>query len=819
MHAKSLLTAAAALAGLLAGPALAAGGALSVSPPPPPPGRLASAVAAAPAEVTIRVLSSRPDLVTGDDALVEVAVPAGVSIGDLTISAGDREVTDAFAPLPDGRFAGLVTGLPLGTSTITATLPGRSGARLTVTNHAITGPLFSGPHLEPFLCSTVEAGLGPPTDEHCSAPPTLRYAYRSRVTGRFHALSDPDQPPPDVATTTTDEGQTLDYVVRVERGVIDRAIYDIAVLYDPAQPDWSPWTSQRGWNGKVLWEFGGNGFPDHRQLLPPDVFDEGQDLASAPRPQNVIGRGYAVAATSFNILGNNLNTVTSAESLAMTKEHLTETYGVPLFTVGLGCSGGSINVHEIAESYPGLLDGILPYCSFPDTWAVAMQLLDCALFERYWDEGSPHLWVDQQDRRAVAGEVSPTVCSAWSEGFRFQYQIFDPSYGCVGSRTVTGYDRGLVPQPEWVYNPETNPDGVRCTLQDYMSNVYGKERPEGWAGRPYDNVGFQYGLQALQDGDISAEQFVDLNARVGGFDLDLVPTGGRSVADPLALRFAYQAGRVVHGSGGLRETAIIDFRPWSPSEVHTDYHSFSMRERMLRANGNADNHVIIRSLGAAYVPQPPLFATVIDQMDRWMTELVADTSSDSRAVKVARARPDDLVDVCYVDLGDGRVSTLDPEQCATTYPYGKSPRNVADAPFTNDVLKCQLRPIDWTEYDVEFTDAQRERLLAAFPDGVCDWTRAGVGQQSAAGTWLTFNDGPGGRVLGPPPESMVVPAGGSGVRAEPAASGKAAAPGGSVGGRSLPATGASTPVVALGVVLLALAAALVRRSLARPGTG
>ena len=40
-----------------------------------------------------------------------------------------------------------------------------------------------------------------------------------------------------------------------DHGVIDRGIYRIAVLYDPAQPDYAPWAPQPGFNGKALMTF------------------------------------------------------------------------------------------------------------------------------------------------------------------------------------------------------------------------------------------------------------------------------------------------------------------------------------------------------------------------------------------------------------------------------------------------------------------------------------------------------------------------------------------------------------------------------------
>jgi hypothetical protein len=53
---------------------------------------------------------------------------------------------------------------------------------------------------------------------------------------------------------------------------------------------------------------------------------------------------------------------------------------------------------------------------------------------------------------------------------------------------------------------------------------------------------------------------------------------------------------------------------------------------------------------------------------------------------------------------------------------------------------------------VTFTAEQLNRLYATFPDGVCDWSRPGVGQQPARSP-LTFAHGPGGRPLAPAPDT------------------------------------------------------------------
>src|SRR5262249_28171862 len=62
------------------------------------------------------------------------------------------------------------------------------------------------------------------------------------------------------------------------------------------------------------------------------------------------------------------------------------------------------------------------------------------------------------------------------------------------------------------YDPVSNPNGARGTVYDAAHNVYGVDPVTGFALRPFDNVGVQYGLEALQAGVITPEQFLDLNA-------------------------------------------------------------------------------------------------------------------------------------------------------------------------------------------------------------------------------------------------------------------------------------------------------------------
>jgi hypothetical protein len=75
--------------------------------------------------------------------------------------------------------------------------------------------------------------------------------------------------------------------------------------------------------------------------------------------------------------------------------------------------------------------------------------------------------------------------------------------------------------------------------------------------------------------------------------------------------------------------------------------------------------------------------------------------------------------------------------------------------MSHDLMKCQLKPLnplDYLSMLVPFTSDQWTRLQAAFPNGVCDWSKPSVDQVPTV-PWTTFQAGPGGQPLGPAPLS------------------------------------------------------------------
>lgn len=439
-----------------------------------------------PGVVRIRVVSNRADLISGGNAYVRILLPRGAAASRLRVHLGRRNVTSSFARRSNGKILGLVRGLRVGRNVLSARLPGGRGARITITNHPKGGPVFSGRQVKPWVCGTQDQGLAKARGGKCNAPTRFSFQCKSSQTGMFEAY-DRKSPPGDCAMTTTDRGRTVPYIVRVETGTQDRGVYKIAVLYDPKRP-WKPWAPQRGWDHKLLVPFGPSCAPHHSQDAPQSVM---VDMA--------LSRGFMVANSGLNTLGSNCNTVTSAEALMMLKEHIVERYGRILYTIGQGCSGGSIGQQSVASMYPGLVNGIQPMCSFPDTSTTAIEVTDCHLLIHYFDAKSPQMWTPAQEA-AVEGHPDRNSCLSWEALFA---AVEDPA---KASNCNLPQDR--------VYDPQSRPRGVRCSVHDFQVGVWGRRPKSRWGpverrihrgfGKlGLDNVGVQYGLAALESNEIT----------------------------------------------------------------------------------------------------------------------------------------------------------------------------------------------------------------------------------------------------------------------------------------------------------------------------
>jgi len=668
---------------------------------------LAAGPAQAKERLRLTVLSSlRADLVSGGDALVEVRGAKGAA--SWTVNGNPAPPP---SPDPDrGTLTGLVTGLVPGKNLLMVRA-GKASARLVLVNHSKDGPILSGPQIWPYRCTTERAGLGPATDKCCNAPTKIERFYRT-AGGKFQPLPAGEKPD-DLATLTLPDGRTLPYIVRVETGTLNRTIYRIAMLDDGSAAEGPGWLPGAAWNRRlaVLFEGGLAGRYEQGLSLPAMILN---DL--------YLSRGFAVMNASGLVNGLASNAVIQGETLMMMKEHFIERYGVPRWTVGTGGSGGAIQQIHITALYPGLLDGIQAQSSFADS-QVATHVLDCDLMENYWKKADSRNWTDEK-KAAASGYASVTTCQLWT-------RFIAPNLK-VSEKAACG-----LTDPSLVYDPRTNPKGARCGIYNWMVNQLGRDPQTGFPLSPLDNAGVQYGLTALNAGQISVDEFLDLNEHIGGYTADGEYSPNRTAASPEAMKRLYSSGLLNPGGGGLATTPVMLYRSYGDpqGDFHDRQRDFEIRLRMKRANGDTANQTIWvgpRTQDAPFGKPKPLEAEVLDAMTGWLDAVAADPAPRSHA-KIARLRPAAATDAWFDADGNKHVeeATMDPASAFNNaYPIHGNPRIAAGGPQTNDVLKCRLKRVDPRDYTVAFTADQTARLRRIFPSGVCDFRKPGVGQEA-----------------------------------------------------------------------------------------
>lgn len=687
---------------------------------------LASGALAQGAGLKLEVLSSAADMVTGGDALVKITGTPDKPV----VKVGATDVSGAFKSDQRGGWVGLVTGLKDGDNPVTATAGGKD-ASLTLKNHPLNGTLFAGPQQTPFLCENEGLKLGAPKDANCAADTVVKYLYLAKSDNRWKEF-DPKGARPTDLTETAVGSTRVPVMVRVETGVINRAGYTISMLHDPATPLPTPEnpTANKAWNGKLIYAYGGGVQSAYHMGLTGGLNATG--TGASIMGDNLIKLGYALASGTLNRFGGNSNDVTSAETTAKVKERFIEEFGPPVFTIGYGPSGGSMQQNLIGNNYPGLLDGTIPQRLYADTMTFQQPLYDCELLLSYFNK-SDRRWTEAQ-KTAVSGLATIGYCA--TNGTRYPNARPDNCDAAV--KDAIAFEAAFKANPP------------RCTYQDNMVNIFGKDPKTGFARNPFDNVGVQYGLKALNAGTITFDDFIDLNKKIGGMDVNGKVVAARQVGDPIALRAAYETGRVNQGGAGMNEIPVLDIRTWheltsAPEgnvgniDVHNAIHSKILRDRMVRANKNADNMVSVTVVEGANRGEGSAIQLVelkyLTYLDQWIAAIQADKRDIPKAQKVRANRPPEMANACFPTEW---MRVTDPKQCEQLFPNAAHPRMVAGGPSTDDVFKCQLKPVEARDYKVRPNVVQMAALRETFPGGVCDYSKPGVGQVPLAGTWLTY---------------------------------------------------------------------------------
>jgi hypothetical protein len=711
----------------------------------------------------IRVLSSRAEYVSGGNALIEVTLPAGADSTKFTLTLNNLDVASQLTWDAAGkRYMGLLRGLQDGANVVIAAFGERKALQV-LTNYPATGPIISGVHQSPYICQTEAFNLpdgtklGVATDANCSAPTKVQYLYMAKGATALKAMTSTSALPADAATTTNTLGVVVPFVVRVETATVNRGIYQTAVLHDPTtDPAPTPMALPKGWNKRLIGVHG-SGCTGGWNI-------QGAALGVSTYTGDMLPRlaeGYAVFTNTLNHPSNSCNATLAAETTMMGKERFVETFGVPVYTVSTGCSGGAYTTLQVADSMPGIFDGALISCTYPDALSIAMSGMDSKLLARYFlASNTAGLTIAQMSTLSGHNpQKSPAAGLPASER-----ALFDLAMQASRTDPVTGRTEAI--PRSWLlgtynpavwnaavpaaarYHPTNNPRGTRATVFDAARNVYGIDAASGFALRPFDNVGVQYGVNALNAGQITVAQFLDLNEKVGGYDADANPTAARTVGNAGAIQRAYQSGLHLGGGGGLASIPILDYTGIMDEAqfYHYQWYHFAVRERLREANGNADNHVMWRGGSSAwelYVAPTDISRAVSAKAAAdgwttfiaWMEAYTKDSSTRTQREKVIANKPATAVDGCFTKSATPSfiaerqtLSSLPDSQCNTLWPSWTAPRIAAGGPVSASVLKCELKAASAADYRVTFTSAEFDRLKAIFPSGVCDWSKRGAGQ-------------------------------------------------------------------------------------------
>lgn len=570
---------------------------------------------------------------------------------------------------------------------------------------------------------------------------TRTWYYAADTNGVLHVIRDHDEGPIDsieerlgdatLATTTLTDGREVPYLVRHERGVINRFIYSISMLATegevtaggPDDPD------RDHWNGRLLFQFQGGVGIGHSQ----GRFDDGGTRARAIKGDpDRLGLGYAVIYSTGTRTGDHYNLMVGGRTAVQVKDHFVASHGAPDYTVGLGGSGGGIQQYVYAQNHPDLLDALVPQRSYPDMTTQTIHVGDCALLDRWMDleADDAEFWTDWDNRKLLQGLNSiEGHLGSNARGLNQAKQLL-AQFGIQlpqqtgSSECIEGW-LGLLPLAmNPLFGSEANwdllgdqVDQIERTHWDDVREVYGTDPETGYARVPWDNVGVQYGLRAVADGDISPEQFLDLNAEVGSWketpdmvpegvpfeneqvvigriaaergispdqvlaglvsgqipytdlfdpwsmrNANLSPDGGETPAprrsgDLDAIRAAYESGLVFRGVLP-RQIPIIEARDHLEHvlDMHNSHQSFAVRQRLLDAQGHHDGQVVwfLETDESGNGPADEFTHEALDTVAEWMANLASDpTLSVTEAAPAHGADRCIAVDGTEIASGDG----------------------------------------------------------------------------------------------------------------------------------------------------------------------
>ncbi len=376
-----------------------------------------AAHAASKVKVKIEVVSSHHNQVSGGDALISVTSKTE-PLHTLRVQRNGMDVTNAFSE-QDGALVGLVDRLRTGKNEITVTRGTSSTviARQKLTNYPNTGPIFSGPHQEFFVCNTIQAGLGEPLVDNqdgegfrvqnpdgstagwsldCSANTRVDYLYRT-TGGSFRPLPSataPVRPTWRRPRSATAAPSTTSCAASAARSTASstrsRCSRRSGTTRAPSIP------TPRSGTSALIFTFDGGVQIGHRQGTP------GRQRALRQRPQQGLRDHPLLRHAHEHALQPPARRRDGADDEGGVHRALRRAalHGRPWAAPAARSSSTSTG-----RTTRKLLDAGIPQYSYPDMVTQTIHVGDCELLERYMDsdDGSNPKWQNWDNREWLEG--------------------------------------------------------------------------------------------------------------------------------------------------------------------------------------------------------------------------------------------------------------------------------------------------------------------------------------------------------------------------------------------------------------------------------
>ena len=458
-------------------------------------------------------------------------------------------------------------------------------------------------------------------------------------------------------------------------------------------------------------------------------------MAAAPDVlnQTALGQGFAVASHALDNSGHNCNIVTQAESLVVTKELVAERYGPIRYTIGTGCSGGALAQQHLANAYPGIYQGITPGSASPTPGrrpCSARTTRCCAATSRTRRSGR-RTPPGPPRRCAVYGHPNPTNPISYTEVIK---STRDPSRECSGRAGEDVYI-GREPRRRPVRAAGLHDQRARRARRRTASPATRSTTPASSTASGAARRACSRPRSSSTSTPRSAAATSTTSTR---------SSGGRRTARRWSAPTAAVRSTPASTWTRSRSSTCADRTPArsTTSTARTHARAAAARARHRGQPGDLARQVPL--VGDGTFGDESILA-----VDEWLAVVEQDTprrpagAEDPRGARRRRRRAA-VHRRCRQDVPAAQCdAVVRATRRRASRPACRSPTTRSSA------SSCR-----WTARATAstFTDAQWERLQAAFPNGVCDYTQPGTDREPTK-AWQSYQGGPGGEPLGARPRA------------------------------------------------------------------